>query len=821
MKLRAVWLHNIRSYRDQVIVFPERGITVIYGDVGTGKSTILSSITFAIFGSSPTQRYDPAERYAAPKAEDLLRRGATRGFVQLWLRLGDCGEGEKTAPCRDVIICRNIVVEGGSVRDKGGSLIVYNRDEGRVEEARRYSAVELRNRVLQILGLPEKERGSPLIFTNAIYVPQFNVYSILTMSPQERKETINRALNLVKYNNIRGNIEELARHLRLLVREKRAVHEQLIAEIGKLGEKKRLLEEKRRALEEKIRAQGELKKKLEGLESARNKLLNELRDLAKLKGRYDEISRRLKELEETIARLEKEVEGLGGAGKIKEKLQALEEEEEKLRRARDVLEEKQRKLAEELSSLDEQEARINEELKRKREELDRARREASSIEGQVKALDARLAEVRRLVEAGKCPTCEQPVTQSYGETLTSRLQEKIDSLSDRLKKIQSSAAEVAEELSGLEELAKKLRERRREVSSELRRTQREAAKLASKLDRVAAEKERILKAEETARRLEEKKAEAARLGHELEELKDPVDRYARVEAELGRLEEEIRRVKENLEKVADEAGRLRGEIAEMEKTVAELEDKKREAEELAKDLRALERMLGFVKEREHRADLVRIVEEIESYVKRRAHQIFQYEFRRLFSKLMEGQEGISVEIDQDFTPIYRISIGAANHQITLPSGGQVASVGLAYRLALNTVARAMVPQLSRGLLILDEPTYGFSPERVEKLREMLEELDAEQIIIVTHDQNLLPAGHYHIRLSLDRNMVTRVEYEGFAPDELERVKKSVTVMRRIGCSAVWAGEAAHGPGGFKPAVKSVGERGRRSGRPGTLLDYVS
>ncbi len=70
-------------------------------------------------------------------------------------------------------------------------------------------------------------------------------------------------------------------------------------------------------------------------------------------------------------------------------------------------------------------------------------------------------------------------------------------------------------------------------------------------------------------------------------------------------------------------------------------------------------------------------------------------------------------------------------------------------------------------------------------------------------------------------MVTRVEYEGFAPDELEQVKKSVTVMRRIGCSAVWAGKAAHGPGGFKPAVKSVGERGRRSGRPGTLLDYVS
>ena len=821
MKLKAIWLHNIRSYRDQVIVFPERGITVIYGDVGTGKSTILSSITFAIFGSSPAQRYDPAERYAAPKAEDLLRKGASRGFVQLWLRMGSCDEGGKTSPCRDVIICRNIAVEGGSIRDKGGSLIVYNHDEGRVEEARRYSAVELRSRVLQILGLPEKERGSPLIFTNAIYVPQFNVYTILTMSPQERKEAINRALNLVKYNNIRGNIEELARHLRGLMRERQTLLERLMEEVSRLPEKRRLLEEKKRLLREKMEREEKLRKMIAELEDERRKLLEELEELAKLKGRHDELSRRLEALEKEVRSAEEQFKDLGGPEQVKKRLETLEREIEKLQQERARLLDEQEKITRILTDLDAKESELHEQVSKRRRELEEARSTASIIEGQIKTLESRLAEVERLVEAGKCPTCEQPVSRSHGASLVSKLKARIEELKGRLGKAREESSRLEKALRELEDTLRRLRDQRHELGQQLRTLQAKASSITSKLDNLSAEREELARAEELARRLEEKRAEAEKVRADLAALKGEVARYSEIEVRLKRLEEELGGLKEELERIVNEAGQLRGEVGEMERSVEELEAKRREVEELGREVKILERMLSFVKEREHRADLVRIVDEIESYVKRRAHQIFQYEFRRLFSRLMEGQEGITVDIDQDFTPVYRISIGASSHEITLPSGGQVASVGLAYRLALNTVARAMVPQLSKGLLILDEPTYGFSPERVEKLREVLEELDAEQIIIVTHDQNLLPAGHYHIRLSLDRSMVTSVEYEGFTPDELEQLEKSVKLMRRIGCSAVWASETPSHRGGFKPLVKTQGSSEPAKPKSGTLLDFAT
>jgi exonuclease SbcC len=43
---------------------------------------------------------------------------------------------------------------------------------------------------------------------------------------------------------------------------------------------------------------------------------------------------------------------------------------------------------------------------------------------------------------------------------------------------------------------------------------------------------------------------------------------------------------------------------------------------------------------------------------------------------------------------------------------------------------------TRGLIILDEPTDGFSEAQINKIRDILQELDAEQLIIVSHEQKI-------------------------------------------------------------------------------------
>ena len=49
MIIKSVKLNNIRSYLDEKITFPI-GSTLLAGDVGSGKSSILLAIEFALFG---------------------------------------------------------------------------------------------------------------------------------------------------------------------------------------------------------------------------------------------------------------------------------------------------------------------------------------------------------------------------------------------------------------------------------------------------------------------------------------------------------------------------------------------------------------------------------------------------------------------------------------------------------------------------------------------------------------------------------------------------------------------------------------------------
>ena len=43
---------------------------------------------------------------------------------------------------------------------------------------------------------------------------------------------------------------------------------------------------------------------------------------------------------------------------------------------------------------------------------------------------------------------------------------------------------------------------------------------------------------------------------------------------------------------------------------------------------------------------------------------------------------------------------------------------------------------TRDLLILDEPTDGFLEQQLDRMRDLLDELDAKQIILVSHEDKI-------------------------------------------------------------------------------------
>ena len=126
-----------------------------------------------------------------------------------------------------------------------------------------------------------------------------------------------------------------------------------------------------------------------------------------------------------------------------------------------------------------------------------------------------------------------------------------------------------------------------------------------------------------------------------------------------------------------------------------------------------------------------LTEIIERQVMMEINLRFNSFFQEWFAVLMEGEE-ISARVDADFTPI----IEQNGYEVFFEnlSGGERTSTALAYRLALNKVINESVQEIkTKDLIILDEPTEGFSTEQLDKLREVLERIGLKQILIVSHE----------------------------------------------------------------------------------------
>ena len=112
---------------------------------------------------------------------------------------------------------------------------------------------------------------------------------------------------------------------------------------------------------------------------------------------------------------------------------------------------------------------------------------------------------------------------------------------------------------------------------------------------------------------------------------------------------------------------------------------------------------------------------------------FNDTYNEWYSILVEDPTKES-RIDEDFTPI--VHQDGYEQDIEFLSGGEKTSIALAYRLTLNSLMRKETDSLKSNLLILDEPTDGFSKNQLGKIREVLEKLKSEQIILVSHEKEL-------------------------------------------------------------------------------------
>ena len=177
MIIKKVKLKNIRSYVEEEIDFPQ-GSVLLAGDIGSGKSSVLLAIDFALFGL----------RRGNLSGASLLRNGADLGSVELHFNIED----------KNVVIQRNLKKSSNAIVQDSGYIIIN-------DERRDATAIELKQAILELLNYPKEllTRSKSLIYRYTVYTPQEEMKSILLGDKDIRLDTLRKVFDIDKYKRIK------------------------------------------------------------------------------------------------------------------------------------------------------------------------------------------------------------------------------------------------------------------------------------------------------------------------------------------------------------------------------------------------------------------------------------------------------------------------------------------------------------------------------------------------------------------------------------------------------------------------------------------
>ena len=191
MILESIKIRNIRSIKSLDLTLP-RTTMLFYGDIGSGKSSVLKAIEFALFGTLTS---------ADLSGDSILRRGENKASVELSFLLDED---------------RYVIKRGLSKNKKGrvsqtkGSLTI---NEGEMS----YAATDLRRKILETLNysVTRYERAQKIdLFRYTVYTPQESVKEILEANPDKRFEILKDVFGIEKYEVTIRNIKVVSDQLR-------------------------------------------------------------------------------------------------------------------------------------------------------------------------------------------------------------------------------------------------------------------------------------------------------------------------------------------------------------------------------------------------------------------------------------------------------------------------------------------------------------------------------------------------------------------------------------------------------------------------------
>ena len=667
MLLKSIRLSNIRSYENAEISFPS-GSVLLAGDIGSGKSSILLAIEFAIFG---------AKKGELP-AYTLLRHGKKEGNVELRMQIDS----------KDVLIKRTLKRSNDDIKQEAGYVVINGIKKDGTSE-------ELRAIVLELLGYPKElvKKGKDLIYRYTVYTPQEEMKQILYEGKDNRLDTLRKVFNIDKYKRIKEN----SRIITASLRERKKHIEGFILD---LDYKKKELEERKNEIMEIDKRISEVMPKIDEI---KNIIGDKRKSIGNIENEIRELGNLRKELSVAEANLS---HNISQNNKLVDDIRKLESQIEELKK--ELENKKFDDFADIIKKIDEKER-----------EIEQADNDYKDTIRKIKGMEARIEAckdtIKKIESLETCPVCEQKVDEKHKHDVNSRESKKHEELLEQVRSCQ-------EEESNLEKVRLNLK---KELAS-LMREQSQFNVLKMKLENL---NEKTGQKEEKAALKEKIRKEIGLLNSKKIELNFGVAKYSETEEKYKLLKKETDELLQQERFLEVEKGKYESKKESIKIFIQRIEKEISEKQKAKEKLAYISQLSNWIDEL-----FVNLMSAMEKHVMVNIHSQFNELFKNWFDVLLED-ESINVRVDEEFTPI--IEQDGYETYIENLSGGEKTSVALSYRLALNKVINDIVADIkTKDIIMLDEPTDGFSEEQLDKIRDILRQLNMKQVIIVSHESKI-------------------------------------------------------------------------------------
>jgi exonuclease SbcC len=767
-------LEGFTAYRELTVCdFTDVDLFVLTGPTGSGKSSLIDAMTFALYGSVP--------RYGNP---NLVHPVISQGKLEAKVRFDFSVEGRKYTAVRVVRRTRGGATTREARLESDGKTLAGNADEVTAQ-------------VRKTLGLDFAQ------FTTCVVLPQGEFARFLHDTPADRQDLLTKLLGVGIYERM-GN---LARIREAEATQKAALHREELERMADASE------ESRKAA----------KARVSELEAVKKEIEREEPELEALRERAQELRKEAEKGEEEIRLLE-DLPAPPDAARHSEKIAAA---REALARARSDRDEAENALssAEEafsrlpdaagLRALQDQRGRLPEaerESEEAQEAFERSEEEKNAAADEERRARELLEEARRtlaahdlrghLVKGDSCPVCRQvvaaiprearPPALASAEKAAAKAEREKNRAESAWQEASKSAARAAEKLRGvlreIEALEKSI-PNPNDVDSQLqsiaaaesKRTRaREKARLAREAARRAEAEAERLSSEERAlfRRFDEARDRVASLGpppsdrENLTKAWDVLSRWAREElvkrtaaareaADAAKAAESEREIK-----VATIVSRCRGLSIPAagrprDSVVTALARAEQDAERIAG---ALERAACLRETVKKETEEARVAGALGQHLRSTGFErwLLEEAFRRLvtgataiLNELSSGQYSFEYDERLNFEVLDHRNADERRSARTL-SGGEtfLASLALALTLAEQTAELAAEGSARLESLFLDEGFGTLDDETLDVVASAIAELGARGRVVgvVTHQQNLAATIPTQYRVS--KNPVT-------------------------------------------------------------------